>query len=341
MDASVACAPPEHRSGWPRALRETDVVAPRNHNRVISGDRKGRPGRDAQELRTGAARGVRAWAGPTHRVDVPTRQLSAHVLLCRIVRPSLSVPVHPCIHGWARALRPMRFGGTGVRWAGCSLEVMRGGSRASAGLAGIRRTVPRDRDERGTGRAWQERRDPSRAGLPDRRGTPPDRGRAGRRQDDAGQGHRAFDRLLVPPDPVHPRPAPDRRHGRQRLQPGAAGLRVQAGRDLREHRPRRRDQPGLPQDAIRAARVHGGAPGHRRHGHPPPRHAVHGDRHAEPDRARGHLPPARSAAGPVHAAAVDRVPDLRRRGRHPREPHRRGPARPRSTRWRTPPAWPR
>ena len=240
---------------------------------------------------------------------------------------------------WARALRPMRFGGTGVRWAGCALEVMGGGSRASAGLAGLLRTVPRDRNERRTGRAWQERRDPSRARLLDRRGTPPDRGRAGRGQDDAGQGHRTFDRLLVPPDPVHPRPAAHRRHGRERLQPGAARLRVQAGRDLREHRPRRRDQPGLTEDAVGAARVHGGAPGHRRHRHPSPRHAVHGDRHAEPHRARGHLPLARGAVGPVHAAAVDRVPELRR-SRPTSSPAT--PAQPRSrrsTRWRTPPGW--
>ena len=49
-------------------------------------------------------------------------------------------------------------------------------------------------------------------------------------------------------------------------------------------------------------------------------HAVHGDRHAEPDRARGHVPAARGAARPVHAPAVDRVPDGRGGGRDPRQP---------------------
>ena len=40
----------------------------------------------------------------------------------------------------------------------------------------------------------------------------------------------------------------------------------------------------------------------------PLRHAVHGDRDPEPDRARGHLPAARGAARPLHAAARDRLP---------------------------------
>ena len=43
----------------------------------------------------------------------------------------------------------------------------------------------------------------------------------GRRQDDAREGDRPVDRLLVPPHPVHARPAPHRRHRRERLQPGA------------------------------------------------------------------------------------------------------------------------
>ena len=64
--------------------------------------------------------------------------------------------------------------------------------------------------------------DPARARRAGRRGAPADRGRARRRQDDARQGDRSLDRLLVPPDPVHARPAADRRHRRQRLQPGAA-----------------------------------------------------------------------------------------------------------------------
>ena len=41
-------------------------------------------------------------------------------------------------------------------------------------------------------------------------------------------------------------------------------LRVQARRGLRQRRGRRRDQPGQPEDPVRAAGVHGGAAGHRR-----------------------------------------------------------------------------
>ena len=41
-------------------------------------------------------------------------------------------------------------------------------------------------------------------------------------------------------------------------------LRVPARRGVRQHRARRRDQPRLAQDAVGPARVHGGAPGHRR-----------------------------------------------------------------------------
>ena len=108
--------------------------------------------------------------------------------------------------------------------------------------------------------------------------------------------------------PVHARPAAHRRHRRQRLQPGAARLRVQAGRDLRQHRAGRRDQPGLAQDPVGPARVHGGAPGHDRHPDPSAGHPVHGHRDPEPHRARGHLSAARGPARPVHAAAVDRIP---------------------------------
>ena len=57
---------------------------------------------------------------------------------------------------------------------------------------------------------------------------------------------------------------PSRRHRGERLQPGDPRLRVQAGRDLRQHRGRRRDQPGLAEDPVGAAGVHGGAAGHRR-----------------------------------------------------------------------------
>src|SRR5207302_1054050 len=65
-------------------------------------------------------------------------------------------------------------------------------------------------------------------------------------QDAPCQGPRPLHRLLLSAHPVHAGPAADRRHRRQRLQPGARRFRVQARRDLREHRARRRDQPASP-----------------------------------------------------------------------------------------------
>ena len=50
--------------------------------------------------------------------------------------------------------------------------------------------------------------------------------------------------------------------GVSRLQPGRPRVRVQAGPGVREHRHRRRDQPRQPEDPVRPAREHGGAPGH-------------------------------------------------------------------------------
>ena len=65
-------------------------------------------------------------------------------------------------------------------------------------------------------------------------------------------------------DPVHPRPAAVRRHRRDRLRPAQGHLRVPPGPDLPHDRARRRDQPGLAQDPVGAARGDGGGPGHRR-----------------------------------------------------------------------------
>ena len=61
--------------------------------------------------------------------------------------------------------------------------------------------------------------------------------------------------------PVHAGPAADRRHGPLDLRPEDARLRVPPGPDLRQRRPRRRDQPSHAEDAVRAARGDGGAPG--------------------------------------------------------------------------------
>ena len=105
-------------------------------------------------------------------------------------------------------------------------------------------------------------RHPARPDRAARRGAPAHRGRARRRQDDAGQGAGPVDRLHGAAGAVHPRPAAQRHHRRERLQPGAARVRVQARAGVRQHRARRRDQPGLAQDPVGAAGVHGRAPGH-------------------------------------------------------------------------------
>ena len=66
-----------------------------------------------------------------------------------------------------------------------------------------------------------------------------------------------------------------------------ARLPVPAGSDLREPRPRRRDQPGDAQDPVEPARGDAGAPGHGRPPALPARAAVLRPRHAEPARDGG------------------------------------------------------
>ena len=84
------------------------------------------------------------------------------------------------------------------------------------------------------------------------------------------------------------------------------------GPDLRERRARRRDQPRVAQDAVRSARVHAGAPRHRRRPHARARAPVRRARDAEPGRVRGHVPAARGAGRPVHDAPVARLPARQR-----------------------------
>ena len=173
----------------------------------------------------------------------------------------------------------------------------------------------------------QARRGQRRPGGAARRGPPADRGRARRRQDDAEQGPRALDRPHRASHPVHAGPAALGRHRRVGVQPEHPRVRVPPRWRLREHRRRRRDQPRLPQDPVRAAGVHGGAPGHRRQHDLPARDAVHGDRDPEPDRDGGHLRPARGPARPVHGPGLGRLPGGGRRDRDARLAHRRQPAR--------------
>ena len=153
-----------------------------------------------------------------------------------------------------------------------------------------------------------------------RRGPHPRRGLPGRRQDRAGARALALDRLRVRARPVHGRPAARRHRRHQRLQPARGALRVPARADLRQRRARRRDQPRLAEDPVRPARVHAGAPRHRRRALARARAPVPRLRDAEPGRVRGHLPAARGAGRPLHGPALARLPDAGRRGRHARRP---------------------
>ena len=81
------------------------------------------------------------------------------------------------------------------------------------------------------------------------------------------------------------------------------------GRDLRQRRRGRRDQPRLAQDPVGAAGVawrRARSPSTARPTTLPS--AVHGDRHPEPDRDGGHLPAARGPARPLHGARLDGLP---------------------------------
>ncbi len=86
------------------------------------------------------------------------------------------------------------------------------------------------------------------------------------------------------------------------------GLRVPPGAGVRQHRHRRRDQPGLAEDPVGAAGGDGGAHGHRGRRAAPGAAAVPGGGHPEPGRDGRHLPAARGAARPVPGEAVGRLP---------------------------------
>ena len=176
-------------------------------------------------------------------------------------------------------------------------------------------------------RAVKIRDDALRAGDDQPAGRGP-RARGGlprRRQDRARPRAGALDRLPVRARAVHRRPAARRHRGHQRLQPARAALRVPPGADLRQRRARRRGQPRVAQDAVRAAGVHAGAPRHGRRLLARAGAPVHGLRHAEPGRVRGHLPAARGPGRPLHGAPVARLPGRRGRGRDAGRPRVRRP----------------
>ena len=171
----------------------------------------------------------------------------------------------------------------------------------------------RDAREHRDRRLRQARRDLPRAGLARRRGARPARGRAGHREDRARPRDRPDDRGRDGgADPVHARPAADRRHRALDLQPEDARLRVPARPGLRERPARRRDQPRDAEDPVGPARGDGRAPGHGRRSDPAAPAPVLRDRDREPDRAGGHLPPPRGAARPIRGACHPRL--SRRRG---------------------------
>ena len=194
--------------------------------------------------------------------------------------------------------------------------------RRGAGRGRLRQA---HRGEHPAGRQGPRRRAGPRHRRPARRGAHPRRGLPRRRQDRAGPRALAQRRQPVRARAVHGRPAARRHRRHQRLQPARGPLRVPARADLRQRRARRRDQPRLAQDAVRPARVHAGAPRHRRRALARARHAVPRLRDAEPRRVRGHLPAARGAGRPLHGPALDGLPGRRAGGEHARRPRGRRP----------------
>ena len=132
----------------------------------------------------------------------------------------------------------------------------------------------------------------------------------GPRQDDARPDDRRRHRLHVQPDPVHAGPDAGRHHRHEHPHRGGrpARLPLPAGPDLRQPRPRRRDQPRHAQDAVEPARGDAGAPGHGRPPALPARSAVLRPRDPEPARDGGHLSPARGAARPLPVQGHGPVP---------------------------------
>ena len=103
---------------------------------------------------------------------------------------------------------------------------------------------------------------------------------------------------------VHARPAARRRRRHHHLQSARAGLHGQARPDLRQPRPRRRDQPRAGEGAVRRCSKRCRS-GRSRIGDKTlhAAGAVSRARDAESDRAGGHLSAARSAGRPLHAQA--------------------------------------
>ena len=142
------------------------------------------------------------------------------------------------------------------------------GRCGGAARRGRRDRRPPAREHR-DGRPRQERGDPARPERARVRRPRALRGRARHREDGPRARDRPVDRRSGPvARPVHARPAADRRHRALDLQPEAPRVRVPAGPDLRQRRPRRRDQPRDAEDAGGAARGDGRAAGDDRRADP-------------------------------------------------------------------------
>ena len=222
---------------------------------------------------------------------------------------------------WRRRRRPRSRRRSSTRWSTGSDA---GRARRNRPVGG-RHPPPRREPRQGRPRAGRDA--PALRPLPRQRGAPDHRGLPGRGEDDAREGDGALARLLLLAPPVHARPAPVRRHRRQRLQPALERVRVPAWPDLREPPPRRRDQPRPTEDAGGAPRVHAGEPGDDRRRQLRARPPVHGHGDAEPDRVRGHVPAARGAARPLHDADRHRLPAAGAGGAHARRADERPAAR--------------
>jgi MoxR-like ATPase len=169
----------------------------------------------------------------------------------------------------------------------------------------------------------KETRAAPRAGLPARRRPPADRGRARRRQDHARPRAGAclglqFQRIqftsdLLPADILG-----------VSIFDRDSGLPLPSRAGLRPGGARRRDQPRHAEDAERAARGHGGAPGHRRRRDAPLPEPFFVIATQNPVEQIGTFPLPESAARPLPDAHPPGLPGPRRRAR---AAGRRGPAR--------------
>ena len=155
------------------------------------------------------------------------------------------------------------------------------------------------------------------------------RGVPGPREDAAHQDARRGRRPEVQPHPVHAGPDavghPRHRGDRRGRDDGQAAHPVHPRARLREHHPRRRDQPHAAAtqaallEAMQEYQVTVGGVRYRA------RAAAVRARDGEPDRAGRHASAARSAARSLHVQRRDRLSDGGRRAPHPRA--RRRPAR--------------